>query len=579
LSFSFADHVELLEHFLAGRREIVEDIDGRLLNLKGKAGRQHTDRGSWADTLDSCFFHLPALPPKAFRLNGQLAAARLADGFEPAPADGYVRELDPVDLVVRAHHHWDHNRWPGKSGRITYARSIYAVFMMRQLEHLSMRIWDEGHGTASQRLQQVQHLLDLLNAGGAPPRVRDARWLIQSAQSSLTRHLKPYFTMAERIAASFTDRERLEIHKAGATLAGGHLRSQLRHRSWQTGWPVDDPKLLAMTHLSNSMDMALLAGDLIPLLDAYSAACGGQDADEQLALADAILQGLSADPEILLTRLDLLVPLTVIEDLFVERAGGGRARYTPMGEAHLERMERYCALIGRTAESLRHDALLLDPSRAVYSPLGIVYGFCADIPSNMVLNTLRAPAATDLTLEDLFISTGRLEEKLIQAQEWQRLPKGEGERDAFEHSTEWAGQMFARMLKGLDARAARGTTLNASSMPDARIYVLPRGVALESLGDGALPAGIVSAQEHCLTSDPAVARETGATVLSRSRLAADRAEGRFLASANVDGEWFGVSKAVLTVCTSQGHDAHIRDVPADVIEVLRLVCPELVVCS
>jgi hypothetical protein len=444
---------------------------------------------------------------------------------------------------------------------------------------MSLRIWDEGNGTAAERLQQVQHLLDLLNTGGAPPRVRDARWLIQSAQSSLTRHLKPYFTIAERVAGSFTDRDRLEIHKAGATLAGGHLRSQLRHRSWQTGWTVDDPQLLAMTHLSNSMDMALLVGDLIPLLDAYSAACGRRDHDERLALADAILQGLSADPEILLTRLDLLAPSTLIEDLFVDRSDGGHARYTPMGDAHLERVKQYGKRIGLTADLLTHDALLLDPPRAVYSPLGIVYGFCADIPSNMVLNTLRSPAPTDLTLEDLFISRGRLEEKLIQAQEWQRLPKGEGERDAFEHSAEWAAQMFARMLKALNARAGRGTTLNASSTPDARLYAVPRGVPLESLGDGALPAGIVSAQEHCLTSDPTWARETGATVLSRNRLAADRAEGRFLASAHVDGEWFGVSKAVLTIYMSQGQDAIIRDVPPAVIEILRLVCPELVVVA
>jgi hypothetical protein len=580
MGFVFLDHVGLLEHFLAGRREIVDRIDGRLLNLKGQATRQHTGRAAWGDILNGCFFESPTLSLQTSRLNGQLAAARLADGFEPVAADGYARELDPVDLVVRAHHYWEHSRWPGRSGRLSYAQSLYAAFMLRRLEDLSMRIWDDGNGPAAERLQQVQQLLDLLNAGGAPPRVRDARWLIQTAQSPLTRHLKPYFTIAERITGSFTDRDRLEIHKAGATLAGGHLRSQLRHRSWQTGWTVDDPQLLAITHLSNSMDMALLVGDLIPLLDAYSAACGRQDADERLVLADAILQGLSADPELLLTRLDLLAPSTVIEDLFVDRTdNGGAPRYTPMGDAHLERVKQYCTLIGRTAESLRHDALLLDPSRAAYSPLGIVYGFCADLPANMVLSTLRSPSTTDLTLEDLFNSTGRLDEKFVQAREWQRLPKGEGERDAFEHSTEWAGQMFARMFTALDARAARHTTLNAASTPDARLYVVPRGVALKSLGEGALPAGIVSAQEHCLTSDPSSEREAGATVLSRSRLAADRAEGRFLASANDDGEWFGVSKALLTIYTSRGQDALIRDVPPGVIEILRCVCPERVVVA
>jgi hypothetical protein len=576
MGFSFIDHVELLEHFLAARPEIVEEIDRRLLNLKGKPIRQHTSRGSWTGILNGCFFELPTLPIKASKLRGELETARFADGFEPMAADGYVRDLDPIDLILRAHHHWDHSRWPGRSGRILYAQNIYTVFMMRQLEHLSMRIWDEGNNAAADRLQQVQHVLDLLNTGGALPRVRDSRWLIQSAQSSLTKHVEPYFTIAERVAGSFTDRDRLEIHKAGAMLAGGHLRSQLRHRSWQTGWTVDDPQLLAITRLSNSMDMALLVGDLIPLLDAYNAACDRQDHHERLALADAILQGLSADPELLVTRLDLLAPSTVIEELFVDGSDGGRARYTPMGEAHLERVKRYCKLIGRTAEPLRQDAASLDPSAAAYSPLGMVYGFCADIPSNMVLSTLRSSSSTDLSLEDLFVSRERLEEKLMQAQEWQRLPKGEGERDPFEHSTEWAGQMFARLVTGLNARTARPTALNASSTPDATLYVVPSGVLVEPLGDNALPAGIVSAQEHCLTSDPALS-QFGATVLSRSRLAADRSEGRFLASANVGGDWFGIGKAALTMCTSQGHDALMRDVPPRVVEVLRVVCPELVV--
>ncbi len=578
MGFSFRDHVNLLEHFLAGRRAIVDDIDRRLLNLKDKAIRYQTDRDSWAEMLNGCFFALPSLPPQASRLSGQLVAARLADGFEPVAADGYARELDPVDLVVRAHHHWDHSRWPGRTGRITYAHSIYTTFMLRQLEHLSMRLWDDGNGTAAERLQQVQHLLDLLNANGAPPRVRDARWLIQTAQSSLTKYLKPYFTTAEQVAGSFTSSDRLEIHMAGAALAGGHLRSQLRHRSRQTGWPVDDPQLLAITRLSNSMDMALLVGDLIPLLEAYSAASGGQDNDERLALADAILQGLSADPELLLTRLDLLAASTMIEDLFVDRADSG-ARYTPMGEAHLQRVTQYGSLIAQTADSLRQDALLLDPSRVVYSPLGIVYGFCADLPSNMVLNTLRSPASTTLALEDLFNSRERLEEKLAQAQDWQRLPKAEGEPDAFEHSNDWAAHVSTRMLTALDARIASRTTRNASRISNARLYVIPRGVPLKSLSEGALPGGIVSAQEHYLTSDAMLARDTGATLLPRSRLAADRAEGRFLASANVDGEWFGVSKAVLTIYTSQGQDALICEVPARVVEVLRLVCVDFLVCA
>src|SRR5258706_15811597 len=33
MEFSFADHIGLLEHFLAGRQEIVDEIERRLLNV------------------------------------------------------------------------------------------------------------------------------------------------------------------------------------------------------------------------------------------------------------------------------------------------------------------------------------------------------------------------------------------------------------------------------------------------------------------------------------------------------------------------------------------------------------------
>jgi hypothetical protein len=583
LGFSFSAHTQLLQQFLARRQEIVDDIEREVLGARGKATRDNTDRGMLDGILTGCFFRSPALSPQAFRLKGQLAAAHMADGFEPARTDGYARDLDPVELVLRARHKWDSDRWPGKNGRIAYAQSLYAVVMLRHLQHLSLRIWDDGKDTAAQRLQEVQHLLDLLNSAGAAPRVRDVRWLIQTAQGPLTRHLKPYFMVAGRISKSFTDNDRIEIHKAGAALAGGHLRSQLRHRSRDTSQTFDHPHVLALMRLSSAMDIALLVRDLVPLLKAYSAACATSDTETRQGLADAIIQGLSADPELLLTRLDLLVPSTMIEDLFVDRGEGAEMRFTPMGEAHLGFLAQYAELIARTAESLKEDAQLIDPARAAYSPLGIVYGFSADLLSNMVLNALGSPSSssgTHLSLEDMFTSRGHLEQKRVQAQEWHRLPKLEGEPDAFEHSPEWAGQMLARMLSALDARAGRPNEPDASSRPQARLYVVPRGVAIESLPEGALPDGIVPAQEHCLTSDVARARDTGATALPKSRLSTDRAEGRFLASSDSDGAWFAVSKVPLTFYTSQGKNALMTDVPSAVIDVLRLMCPKhLVVAS
>jgi hypothetical protein len=195
----------------------------------------------------------------------------------------------------------------------------------------------------------------------------------------------------------------------------------------------------------------------------------------------------------------------------------------------------------------------------------------------MVLNTLRSPSGSPLSLEDMFTSRERLDAKRTQATEWSRLPKREGERDPFEHSNEWARLMHGRLAAALEARAARPAEPNASSIRKALVYVVPRGVAVESPPAGALPDAIVRAQEHCLTSDIARARASGATALPADRLAADHAEGRLLACVQTDGAWFAVSKIPLTLCIGQGKDALIADVPSGVIDVLRRMCPDLVV--
>ena len=325
-------------------------------------------------------------------MKGQLAAARLADGFEPAALEEAADAFDPVGLIARAYQRWDRQRWPGRHGRLAYARMLYAVFILRQLEALTLRIWDHDVAGAGERLDAIQQLLNRLNEVSTPNiLMRDARWLVHTAQGPLTRHLAPYFAVADRIAERFGGPSGLEIHKAGAKLTGGHLRSQLRHRSAEMSRPIDDPGVLAIARNSNSMDVALLVRDLVVLLDAYEAACHAGHAGQRLDLADAILQGVSADPELLLTRLDLLAPCTMIEGLFIARNGEAPS-CSPMGASHLALLGRYRELLGRAAPALREDAAALEPSRRPYSPLAMVYGFCADILSNMALSTGTASA-------------------------------------------------------------------------------------------------------------------------------------------------------------------------------------------
>ena len=573
MSFPFDEHLALVDHFLSRRQTLVERIEQHLLNVRDKPTSRRRDRAHFAHLLNGCFFGLPGLSSDLSRLMGQLAAQHLADGFEPVVLDKFTQELDPLELVLRAYFYWEHHRWPGRSGRIAYAQTIYAVFVLRQLEGLSLRVWDDGHDLAPPRLDAVQTRLDRLNsvpAGGIF--VRDARWLVQTGQGPLTRYLAPYFKVAAEISAAFPGASGIEFHAAGAKLAGGHLRSQLRYRTWETGRPADDAEILAVTRNSNSMDVALLVWDLTALLEAYQTACASADEAARLALADGVLQGLSADPELSVTRLDLLGPMTMIEEIFVAVDGDGRVGYTAMGDAHVALVNHYIALLGELAGPLRNDAANFDPHARPYSPFGIAYGFVADLLANVAYSRLVGDAPSDLSLEDTFISRGRLEDKAARSGAWHRLPVREGEHAHFDYAPDWAADTFARLVAALEARARYPERLNATDYPDARVVIVPEGAAA---GEGVRPKGAVPAQEYLCTSDPGFAEMSGATLRPKSVMEADRREGRFLASVESGGQRIAVSKVLLTTLTSRGRDGVIAHVPQPIVEILRLTCPRI----
>jgi hypothetical protein len=574
MAFSFAAHVALFTRFLDRRPQILEAIESRLLNVQGKEVSRAAARGDINQILSSCFFD-SSLSPDLAQLRDQLSTAHRTDGFEPVPQQGRAHDFEPAQLVVLAYAFWTNSRWPGRNVRLAYAQTIYSSFVLRQLEQLTLRIWDDGTDRAKAGLQEIQRLLDRLNQlSGTDPFVRTAPWLLQTAQGPLTRHLQSYFAIAERIAGSFEDTERLDIHRAGALLAGGHLRSQLRYRARESQRSPDDPDVLSVTRNSNSMDAALLIRDLVPLLETYKTACSTDGRDTRLTLADAILQGLSADPELFLTRLDVLGPATMIEEVFIERKEDGSAAYTAFGRSHLHTLAKYRELIGTVAVQLKEDAQRLDPTRSVYSPLGIVYGFCADILSNMAIARINSPQTFGLTLEDVFSSVGALDSKLARTHQWERLPSHSAERERFEHSTEWAVQMFDRLITALDARAVSGDSPDASGLRQARLFVLQQGHSEDSLFRHTASAQMIRAQEHCVTSDLKRALATDSTAFPKSQILSDRKEGRFLASVESGGQWFAVSKVLLTTCICQGKDALISDVPTAAIEALRLTCAE-----
>src|SRR6187401_571875 len=179
-------------------------------------------------------------------------------------------------MMIRAFHIWQQTRWPGRNGRVHYAHTLFNLYVIRCLELLSMRVWDDGASSAGDRLSRVQGVLDQLwttTPADQPVFVRDARWLIQLAQSPATDDLGAYFDVAQKIAETLPEEDRLAIHKAGVRMAGGHLRSQIRYHSTKKAVSFDDANLVLITRTSNALDFALLIQELVPLLDAYERAC------------------------------------------------------------------------------------------------------------------------------------------------------------------------------------------------------------------------------------------------------------------------------------------------------------------
>src|SRR5262245_42080036 len=238
----FQAQIELLHFFLAHRDEIVERIQA-VLNAQRKPVAYLQDGPLLSRHFEDCFFTLAAITDSQSRLRGQLEEAHWAGGFRPREIPGLHNGLaDPAEMMIRGFHLWRQTRWPGRNGRVRYAHTLFNLYVIRCLELLSMRLWDAGSSGASDRLSQVQGVLDqpwTSTTADQPIVVRDARWLIQLAQSPATDELGAYFEVAEKIAQSLPLEDRIAIHGAGVRMAAGHLRSQIRYHSVQKAVSLD----------------------------------------------------------------------------------------------------------------------------------------------------------------------------------------------------------------------------------------------------------------------------------------------------------------------------------------------------
>jgi hypothetical protein len=564
---SFQAHVELLEWFLARRAEIVERIAG---SLNAQRKPQYLQDGPALSRLfEDCFF--TGVTRDEAGLRRQLEDAHAASGFKPrATPDVHNDLVDPAEMMRRAFRMWQHTRWPGHHGRIRYAQTLFNLYVLRRLMLLSMRSWDAGSPSAGDRLSQVQRVLEELWAtspADQPVLVRDARWLIPLAQSPTTDELAGYFEVAERVAETLSEQDRLEIHKASVRMAGGHLTSQLRHRSTQKGVSLDEHSLLLSTRKSNALDVATLIQGLVPLLQAYERARQSGDEPKRFEFAAAICQGISPDPELFVNRLDLLGSYSMIEHLFITTDRDGNAVYTPMGRRHRRLLEDYEALVARLAKPLQEDCPRFRPVAGAYSPYGVLFGFSSNLLEHMALKTLTPDAVTRFSLEDVF-SDGD-SDKLAWVSGWRKLPHIPLDvAKLFEYPQRFAEDIFRRIEQALRTGGLRGEAHAAG-----RLFVVPEG---SRAGANARPIPDLPVK-YLRSSDPKIVAAHQAEPCDQTQLLHERLEGEFIVSYATPGGWVAITKDALTDVLGAGRDAQVVDLPRAAAGVLKLMCPNLVV--
>jgi hypothetical protein len=572
----FQAHVELLEFFLAHHDEIVERIQG-VLNAQRKPIEYLQDGSLLSRHFEDCFFTLTGVTHSHSRLRGQLEEAHWASGFRPRELPGLHNGLvDPAEMMIRGFHLWRQTRWPGRNGRVRYARTLFNLYVIRCLELLSMRLWDAGSSGAGDRLAQVQGVLDQLWAitpADQPVLVRDARWLIQMAQSPATDELGAYFEVAETIAETLSEADRIAIHKAGVRMAAGHLRSQIRYYSTKKAVSLSEDGLVLNTRSSNALDFALLIQDLVPLLEAYEKAWRGGDGRQRLELADAICQGISPDPELFLNRVELLGAYSMIEPLFITTDRNGHAVYTPMGQRHVQLLHEYKARIGRVSKPLYDDCPQFRPVAGAYSPFGVLYGFSSDLVEHMALKTLQPDAVTHFGLEDVFVGGDANTDKLAWVSGWRKLPHLTPEvKKLFDYPQQFAEDIFDRIEHALRRRVSDGET-NAD-VQTGRLFILDGDHRQADPKASLIPDLPV---RYIRSSDMQLVAAHKADPYDEPHLLSDRREGKCVLSYQTPGGWVAITKTILTEVLGAGRDVKIAGLPPVAVGVLTLMCPNLVV--
>ena len=554
---SFQEHLELLRLFLAHREEIVESIEA-LLNAQRKPIHYLQDRPLLSRHFEDCFFAHTAVTASQRGLRSQLEEAYWAAGFRPRHVDYTHNDLvHPAEMMIRGFHCWQQTQWPGRNGRMHYAQMLFNLYVARWLEFMSMRLWDDPESGASGRLAELQSLLDALWSGSPDDQsvfVRDARWLIPLAQSLVTDELAPYLEIAGRVRETLPEADALEIQKAQVRMLGGHLTSQIRYYCTRDRLSISERSVVLRTRTSNALDFALLVQGLVALLRTYDCALLNGDEPMRIDMAGAICQGLSADPELFLNRIDLLSAYCMMEHVFIATDEEGHITYSPLGERHVQLIKEYRALIERLTPSLLDDAPRFRPVAGCFSPYGVLFGIPSNLIEHMALKSLQRDADTRFSLEDIFDDRDTGAAKLAWVNGWRNLPHiDRAVQRVYEYPQQFAEDIYARLEHELRRHDSNGDEY--AGWKTGHLYLVTESNSESAIPE--LPARYFGPSDE------------------QAQLLRERREGHFLVSYQAPGGWIALRKELLTDVLGEGCDARIVGVPPGAARVLQLMATDL----
>jgi len=584
----FQAHVDLLRLFLTHREDIVESIEA-VLNAQRKPIGYLQDRSLLSHHFEDCFFARTVVTASQTRLRGQLEEAHWAGGFRPRQVQHVHNDLThPVEMMIRGFHFWQQTRWPGRNGRMHYAHTLFNLYVIRCLEFLSMRLWDEDPSgfakeKAGGRLAEIQSVLDELwrsSPADQPAIVRDARWLIPLAQSLITDELAAYFEVALQVAEMLPEADGLEIQKAHVRMLGGHLTSQIRYYSTKDGVPgvsINEHSVVVRTRTSNALDLALLVQNLVGLLKAYDRALRSGDERMRLDMAGAIYQGISPDPELFLNRAGMLSAYSMIEHVFIATDRESQVAYSPLGQRHVHLLKEYRALMDRLIEPLRGDFPRFRPVDGGCSPYGVIFGLPSNLIEHMALKTLQRDAETRFSLEHVFLEDfwddgDTSAAKLAWVNGWRKLPHIDREvQRLYEYPQQFAEDIYGRIGHELRRRDSTAAAFGGSST--GRLYIVSGN---DPETDSKAPAIPEAPARYFGSSDRQIVAAHKAAPYDRAQLLYERQEGHFLVSYETPGGWIALKKDLLAEVLGAGRDARIAGLPLDAAQVLRFMCTDLV---